>query len=90
MVELEKKDLGVNTNVNLSIYDETLIHSLVLIDMKGADPIERMGQVKWFKRLVKENIYCIALDPSAGTGGDYALITVSNCPNGASSRMAKQ
>jgi hypothetical protein len=63
------------------IYDETLIDSLVLIDMKGIDPIERMGQVRWYKKPNKDSIYCIALDPSTGTGGDFAAITVFELPS---------
>lgn len=58
------------------IADETLINSSVLLDMMGDEPIEKTGQVRWFKRPQKGKIYCVALDPSLGTGGDPAAIQV--------------
>jgi hypothetical protein len=35
-----------------------------------------MGQVRWFKKPEKGNIYVAALDPSLGTGGDPSAIQV--------------
>ena len=35
-----------------------------------------MGQVRWYKKPVKGNIYAVALDPSLGTGSDPAAIQV--------------
>jgi hypothetical protein len=62
------------------IYDETLIDSLKLIDMSGNDPSYRMGQVRWYKQPSPAYMYALALDPSAGTGGDYAGIQVVELP----------
>ncbi len=63
------------------IYDETLISSLKLTEMIGRDPIQKMGQVRWYKDPVPGNIYAVALDPSLGTGGDYAGIQVFELPS---------
>jgi hypothetical protein len=58
------------------IADETLINPSTLIDLEGIEPITRMGQVRWYKKPVKGNIYAVALDPSLGTGSDPAAIQV--------------
>lgn len=58
------------------IADETLINPNTLIQLEGIEPIDRMGQVRWYKKPTKGNIYCVALDPSLGTGGDPAAIEI--------------
>ena len=58
------------------IADETLINPNTLIQLTGIEPVSRMGQVRWYKKPVKENIYTVALDPSLGTGGDPAAIQI--------------
>jgi hypothetical protein len=58
------------------IADETLINPSTLIDLEGSEPITRMGQVRWYKKPEKGNIYAVALDPSLGTGGDPAAIQI--------------
>jgi hypothetical protein len=58
------------------IADETLIAPTTLVDMEGIEPVSRMGQVRWYKKPTKGNIYTIALDPSLGTGGDPAAIQI--------------
>jgi len=58
------------------IADETLIAPTTLIDLEGIEPIRRMGQVRWYKKPEKGNIYCVGLDPSLGTGSDPAAIQV--------------
>jgi hypothetical protein len=35
-----------------------------------------MGQVRWYKKPTKGNIYTVALDPSLGTGSDPAAIEI--------------
>jgi cell division protein ZapA (FtsZ GTPase activity inhibitor) len=35
-----------------------------------------MGQVRWYKKPTKGNIYAVALDPSLGTGSDPAAIQI--------------
>ena len=63
------------------IYDETLIDSLKLVDMKGVDPIRRSGQIRWYEEIDPNKIYTITLDPSTGTGGDNAAIVCYDLPS---------
>lgn len=58
------------------IADETLINPNTLIELEGTEPIHRMGQVRWYQKPIKGNIYCVALDPSLGTGSDPAAIQI--------------
>jgi len=62
------------------IYDETLINSMTLVDLEGRDPIEKQGQVRWYKRPEKGKTYVVGLDPSLGTGGDPAAIQIFELP----------
>ena len=63
------------------VYDETLINSIKLSELVGKEPISRMGQVRWYKKPTSENLYLVSLDPSLGTGGDYAAIQVFELPS---------
>jgi len=63
------------------IFDETLINPLYLVEMAGIDPVERQGQVRWYKRPQEGMTYCVALDPSLGTGGDPAAIQIIELPS---------
>ena len=58
------------------IADETLINPNTLIMMEGTEPTFRQGQVRWYQKPSKGNIYCVGLDPSLGTGGDPAAIQI--------------
>ena len=58
------------------IADETLINPNTLLMLQGVDPIIRQGQIRWYKKPEKGNIYTIGLDPSLGTGGDPAAIQI--------------
>jgi len=58
------------------IADETLINPNTLIAMEGIEPVSRVGQVRWYEKPKKGNIYCIGLDPSLGTGGDPSAIQI--------------
>ena len=58
------------------IADETLINPSTLIELSGIEPINRMGQVRWYKKPTKGMIYCVGLDPSLGTGSDPAAIQI--------------
>jgi hypothetical protein len=62
------------------IFDETLINPLHLVELAGLDPIEKQGQVRWYKKPERDHTYMIALDPSLGTGGDPAAIQVFEVP----------
>ena len=63
------------------IFDETLINSVKLVELKGVDPIMTMGQTRWYKDIDPRSTYLVALDPSLGTGGDYAAIQVFEMPS---------
>lgn len=63
------------------IYNETLIDSLHLANMKSREPLYKMGQVRWYKRPSSENMYVVSLDPSTGTGGDNSAIQVVELPS---------
>ena len=63
------------------IFDETLINPLKLVEMAGIDPIEKQGQVRWYKKPTPGNIYVVGLDPSLGTGSDPSAIQVVELPS---------
>lgn len=63
------------------IFDETLLDSIWLANAQTNDPIMNMGQVRWFTKLDKSATYAVALDPSMGTGGDFAAIQVFELPS---------
>jgi len=62
------------------IFDETLINSIKLSAMEGISPKIQMGQVRWYKKPDPKKSYVVGLDPSMGTGGDYAAIQVIELP----------
>ena len=62
------------------IFDETLINPLHLVEMAGIDPIEKQGQVRWYKKPERDRTYVVALDPSLGTGSDPAALQVFEMP----------
>jgi len=63
------------------IFDETLISSIKLAELVGREPQFKTGQVRWYKKPTPGNIYLIGLDPSLGTGGDFAGIQVFELPS---------
>jgi len=63
------------------IFDETLINAFALADLQGTEPIMKMGQVRWYRKINPTSIYVIALDPCLGTGGDYSGIQVVELPS---------
>jgi hypothetical protein len=68
------------SNCEFIIFDETLINPLHLVEMSGIEPIERQGQIRWYKKPEKGRTYVVGLDPSLGTGGDPAGIQVFELP----------
>lgn len=63
------------------IAEETLIDPTCLAQLEGIQPLEKQGQVRWYKKPSKDCTYVISLDPSLGTGGDYAAIQVFEMPS---------
>jgi len=62
------------------VYDETLINSITLASMEGSKIIMNMGQTRWYSQLNPDATYVVGLDPSMGTGGDYAAIQIIELP----------
>jgi len=62
------------------IFDETLINSVALFNMEGVEPLMKMGQARWYKKINPNCTYIVSLDPSLGTGGDYAAIEIIELP----------
>jgi hypothetical protein len=70
----------LSSNCEFLVYDETLINSIKLAEMQGEQPVINMGQTRWYKKPSAQYSYVVALDPSMGTGGDYAAIQVIELP----------
>jgi len=62
------------------VFDETLISSLALAELSGREPMEKLGQVRMYKKIDHRCTYLISLDPSLGTGGDNAAIQIFELP----------
>jgi hypothetical protein len=60
--------------------DETLINPLTLSQMKGINPDFYTGNVRWYMDPIPNKTYLVSLDPSLGTGRDYAAIQVFQLP----------
>ena len=71
----------LSSNCKFLIFDETLINSISLSDMEGIEPIMKMGQARWYKKINPASTYIVSLDPSLGTGGDYAAIEILELPS---------
>ena len=63
------------------IFDETLINSICLAGLEGSEPMMKMGQARWYKKIKPNLTYIVSLDPSLGTGGDYAAIQIFELPS---------
>lgn len=68
------------SNCEFLVFDETLISSIKLADLEGKEPIMKMGQCRWYRKVDPKCTYIVALDPSLGTGGDPAAIQVLELP----------
>ena len=67
-------------NCEFLIFDETLIASTTLIELAGIDPIQKQGQVRWYKKPERGCTYIVGLDPSLGTGGDPSAMQILELP----------
>jgi hypothetical protein len=63
------------------VFDETLINSICLAGLEGDEPVMKMGQARWYKKVNPMSTYLLALDPSLGTGGDPAAIQILEIPS---------
>lgn len=67
-------------NCQFLVFDETLINSLKLAELEGEEPRMKMGQCRWYRKVNPKYTYVVSLDPSLGTGGDYAALQVIEIP----------
>ena len=84
--EVERSRIGEERfrrehEVEFLVFDETLISSLKLAGITGKEPIMKMGQCRWYKKINPKHTYLVALDPSLGTGGDPAAIQIMELPS---------
>lgn len=68
-------------NCEFIIEEETLINSIALSDLAGREPDYKMGNARWYHKVDPFSTFVISLDPSIGTGGDYAAIQVLELPS---------
>ena len=62
------------------VYDETLINSITLANMQSKNVLVNMGQTRWYEKIKPDATYVVGLDPSMGTGGDFAAIQIIELP----------
>lgn len=62
------------------VFEETLINSIMLSGLEGSNPLMKMGQARFYKKIDPSCTYIMSLDPSLGTGGDYAAIQIIEVP----------
>jgi len=67
-------------NCEFIVFEETLVSSLKLNQLVQKEPIKRSGHVRWYKKINPDMSYAVVLDPSMGTGGDNAAITMWEMP----------
>jgi hypothetical protein len=84
--EVERSRIGEERfrrehEVEFLVFDETLISSIKLAGIEGLEPIMKMGQCRWYKKINPKHTYLVALDPSLGTGGDPAAIQIMELPS---------
>lgn len=70
----------LSSNCKFITFEETLINPIKLSAIKGIEPINKTGLVRWYSNIIPEYTYVVALDPSMGTGGDNAAIQVLELP----------
>jgi hypothetical protein len=51
-----------------------------MAQMESREPVVKMGQARWYKKIDPKCTYIISLDPSLGTGGNFAAIEVIEIP----------
>lgn len=70
----------VSKNCNFVTDDLTLINPLCLVRMQSSEPEFYTGTVRWFKMPEPNKTYMVGLDPSIGSGSDFAAIQVFELP----------
>jgi hypothetical protein len=67
-------------NCEFIAFDETLVNSIKLSEIRGIEPLHKTGQIRWYDTIKKDQTYVVGLDPAMGTGGDNAAIQVWSLP----------
>ena len=60
--------------------EETLISPYVLRALNGEEAYQTTGRTRWYSPILPNRMYILGLDPSMGTGGDNAAITLWMLP----------
>ncbi len=84
--EKERKKIGIDKfrrehECDFIAFDPVLINNVVLAAMKSKDELFKTDEIRWYREIQANQIYVVALDPSTGTGGDYAAIQVFELPS---------
>lgn len=61
-------------------YEETLLNSSKMAEINSTPPLKTEAHVRWYSEIDPNKTYVVSLDPSMGTGGDYAAIEVYELP----------
>lgn len=70
----------MNSNCKFVTDEETLVDPMCLSRLRHVNPAFYTGPVRWYIEPMPNRTYLVALDPSMGTGGDYAAIQVFMLP----------
>ncbi len=71
------------SNCEFISFDETLLNAVWIaenLNKMGKEPLRKSGQVRWYKEISPHKTYVVSLDPSLGTGNDFAAIQVFQLP----------
>lgn len=70
----------ISSNCKFVTFEETLINSSYMSKIQPKPPLKIEGHVRWYNEIDPKKTYVVALDPSMGTGGDFAAIQVFELP----------
>lgn len=83
--ETERAAIGIDRferehNCEFISQSDTLVDPIKLATLRGIDPRFKTGNVRWYSKPLPNKTYLVTLDPSMGTGNDYAAIEVFQLP----------
>jgi hypothetical protein len=69
------------SNCKFVTFEETLLNPAKFAALDSQKPLYTEEHVRWYKKPNRKNVYCVALDPSMGTGGDDSAIQILELPS---------